>query len=71
MPSPVDLPDSEIGPGSPELQVDSLPAQLPGKTVFFFFPHHQRGGGTHSKPVGVEFLSTQVGTGSKTDTISF
>ena len=38
MPSPVDLPDSEIGPGSPELQVDSLPAQLPGKTVFFFFP---------------------------------
>ena len=36
-----------------------------------FFPHHQRGWGAHSKPVGVEFLSTQVGTGSKADTISF
>ena len=68
----MDLPDSEIGPGSPEMQVDSLPAELPGKTVFcFFFSHHQTGEGAHSKPVGVEFLSTQVGTGSKADTISF
>ena len=31
-PFPVDLPDPEIGPGSPALQADSLPAKLPGKT---------------------------------------
>ena len=30
-PSPGDLPDPGITPGSPELQVDSLPAELPGK----------------------------------------
>ena len=28
MPSPVDLPDPGIEPGSPELQVNSLPTQL-------------------------------------------
>ena len=31
MPSPGDLPDPGIEPGSPTLQVDSLPAELPGK----------------------------------------
>ena len=31
IPSPADLPDSEIELGSPELQVDSLPAKLYGK----------------------------------------
>ena len=31
MPSPVDLPDPGIEPVSPALQVDSLPAELPGK----------------------------------------
>ena len=31
MPSPGDLPDPGITPGSPALQVDSLPAELPGK----------------------------------------
>ena len=30
-PSPGDLPDSGIQPGSPALQADSLPAELPGK----------------------------------------
>ena len=30
-PSPVDLPDLGIEPGSPELQVDSLPTELSGK----------------------------------------
>ena len=30
-PSPRDLPDPGIEPGSPELQADSLPAELPGK----------------------------------------
>ena len=30
-PSPGDLPDPEIEPGSPELQADSLPCELPGK----------------------------------------
>ena len=31
MPSPGDLPDPEIELGSPALQVNSLPAELPGK----------------------------------------
>ena len=31
IPSPADLLDPEIEPGSPALQVDSLPAELPGK----------------------------------------
>src|SRR5574337_242618 len=31
MPSPVDLPNPEIEPGSPALQVDSLPAEPTGK----------------------------------------
>ena len=32
VPSPVDLPDPGIEPGSPALQADSLPTKLPGKT---------------------------------------
>ena len=32
-PSPGDLPDSGIEPGSPALQADSLPAELPGKPL--------------------------------------
>ena len=31
IPSPSDLPDPGIGPGSPASQVDSLPTELPGK----------------------------------------
>ena len=31
IPSPGDLPNPEIKPGSPALQADSLPAELPGK----------------------------------------
>ena len=34
MPSPVDLPDPGIEPWSPALQVDSLPAGLPGMLRF-------------------------------------
>ena len=34
---PGDLPDPEIEPGSPELQADSSPAELPGKPPRFFF----------------------------------
>ena len=30
-PSPGDLPDPGIEPGSPALQADSVPAELPGK----------------------------------------
>ena len=33
MPSPEDLPNPGIKPGSPALQVDSLPAELTGKPV--------------------------------------
>ena len=32
-PSPVDLPNPGIKPGSPALQVDSLPTELRGKVV--------------------------------------
>ena len=32
IPSPGYLPIPEFGPGSPTLQADSLPAELPGKT---------------------------------------
>ena len=31
LPSPGDLPDPGIEPGSPTLQADSLPSELPGK----------------------------------------
>ena len=31
IPSPADLPDPGIKPGSPAWQADSLPAELPGK----------------------------------------
>ena len=31
-PSPVDLPDPGIKPGSPALQADSLPSEPPGKS---------------------------------------
>ena len=34
IPSPAGLPDPAIEPGSPALQVDSLPAELPGKPSF-------------------------------------
>ena len=32
-PSPGDLPDPEIKPGSPTLQADSLPSEPPGKPL--------------------------------------
>ena len=32
-PPPVDLPDPGIEPGSPTLQADSLPSELPGKPL--------------------------------------
>ena len=37
MPSPEDLPNPGIEPGSPALQEDSLPAELSGKPYSFFF----------------------------------
>ena len=33
IPSPEDLSDPEIEPGSPTLQADSLPSESPGKTL--------------------------------------
>ena len=33
-PSPGDLPDSGIEPGSPALQADALPSELPGKPQY-------------------------------------
>ena len=38
-PSPVDLPDPGIEPGSPALQADSLPSEPPGNPQFLFFFH--------------------------------
>ena len=35
-PSPGDLPNSGIEPGSPALQADSLPSELPGKPTSLF-----------------------------------
>ena len=37
MPSPGDLPDPRIEPGSPALQADSLPAELLGKPCSFVY----------------------------------
>ena len=34
-PSPGDLPNLEIEPGSPALQADSLPSEPPGKSLLF------------------------------------
>ena len=34
-PSPGYLPEPGIEPGSPALQADSLPAELPGKPIIF------------------------------------
>ena len=34
-PSPGDLPNPGIKPGSPTLQADSLPSELPGKPPFY------------------------------------
>ena len=36
-PSPGDLPDPEIEPGSPAFQADSLPSEPPGKSKNFIF----------------------------------
>ena len=36
-PSPGDLPEPEIEPWSPELQVDSLPTELPGTPFYLFW----------------------------------
>ena len=38
VPSPGDLPDPEIKPGSPALQADSLPSEPPGKSVVTVSP---------------------------------
>ena len=40
MPSPEDLPDPGIVPGSFALQADSLPAELPGKPNIFNIHGH-------------------------------
>ena len=39
-PFPADLPDPGIKPGSPALQVDSLPTELSGKPHFYQRAHH-------------------------------
>ena len=45
-PSPEDLPNPEIKPGSPALQADSLPSKPPGKPSYYgytlFFPFFKK-----------------------------
>ena len=36
LPSPGDLPDPGIEPGSPALQADALPSELPGKSLVYW-----------------------------------
>ena len=36
-PSPGDLPDPGIEPGSPELQADALTSEPPGKSVYMYY----------------------------------
>ena len=36
IPSPGELPGQGIDPGYPSLQVDSLPAELPGESIYMF-----------------------------------
>ena len=38
-PSPGDFPNPGTEPGSPALQVDSFPSELPGKPRFFYLPN--------------------------------
>ena len=39
-PSPGDLPDLGVEPGSPTLQADALPSELPGKPLIRYTPHN-------------------------------
>ena len=39
-PSPGDLPDPRIEPGSPALQADSLPSEAPGKPALINYHSH-------------------------------
>ena len=43
-PSPEDLPNPRIEPRSPALQVDSLPAELPGKPLIVLGTVNLQGG---------------------------
>ena len=57
IPSPVDLPDPEIEPGSPTLQADSLSSELPGKPTKLLCPWNSPG-----KHTGVSCLCLLQGT---------
>ena len=57
IPSPVDLPDPGIEPGSPTLQADSLSSELPGKPTRLLCPWNSPG-----KHTGVGCLSLLQGT---------
>ena len=43
-PSPEDLPNPEIEPGSPTLLADALPSEPPGKTISICIPTNSAGG---------------------------
>ena len=52
-PSPGDLPNPGIKTGSPALQVDSLPAELPGKPIWFL--KSQMSFKAHHSPAKIQF----------------
>ena len=47
-PSPADLPNPGMEPGSPALQVESLPAELPGKSVFILLGYFDNSSSIYS-----------------------
>ena len=70
-PSPGDLPDPGIEPGSPALQADALLSEPPGKPmryIFFFFFTLQYCIGfaihQHASAMGVHGMGREVGGGS-------
>ena len=49
IPFPADLPDPGIEPGSPALQVDSLPTELSGKPLYKLSYQGSKNGGSKKK----------------------
>ena len=49
-PSPGDLPNPEIEPGSPALQADSLPCEPPGKEVPWLGRKNRKNSQKYNKP---------------------
>ena len=64
LPSPADLPNPGIEPGSPTLQADTLPSEPPGKPCVFFAPIQKGDHGSETLLSGM--LSRKGGVGVAT-----